>query len=462
MFWRLKCCHQLYRASSELPTVLAGSSWQGQLRKRDEFEARTRSYSSRRRVYHPCSSGAAGACRTVGDRVTVLTIDGGGIRGLIPGTVLAYLEAELQKIDGPEASLADYFDYIAGTSTGGLITAMLAAPGPGDDSGRPLFAAGDINPFYLEHGPRIFPQKWSSLASSWWGPKYDGAHLRDVVREVLGETRVGDTLTNVVIPTFDVKLLQPVIFSTYDARTTPLKNALLSDVCIGTSAAPTYFPAHYFQTQDGDGGKREYNLIDGGVAANNPTMVAMTMITEEIIAKEKAAHFLLKTPEEDCGRFLVLSIGTGLTSDAGLYTAEACSRWGNLGWLRSKDKTPIIDIFMAASSDLVDIHVAVKFQLLRSERNYLRVQDNSALGGAAAAVDAATPENMRNLVTVGKRVLEQPVSRVNVETGTYEEVKGEGSNAQALDVLARQLSEEKTARDKRRNTGLAGGSIGRR
>ena len=194
------------------------------------------------------------------------------------------------------------------------------------------------------------------------------------------------------------------------------------------------------------------------------TMVAMTMITEEeIIAKEKAAHFLLKTPEEDCGRFLVLSIGTGLTSDAGLYTAEACSRWGNLGWLRSKDKTPIIDIFMAASSDLVDIHIAVKFQLLRSERNYLRIQDNSgALGGAAAAVDAATPENMRNLVAVGERVLEQPVSRVNVETGMYEEVPGEGTNAQALAVLARQLSEEKTARDKRRNTGLAGGSIGRR
>jgi patatin-like phospholipase/acyl hydrolase len=157
--------------------------------------------------------------------VTVLTIDGGGIRGLIPGTVLAYLETELQKIDGPEARLAHYFDYIAGTSTGGLITAMLASPAR-EDRRRPLFAARDINinPFYLKHGPGIFPQKWSSLASSWWGPKYDGAYLRAVVREELGETRVGDTLTNVVIPTFDVKLLQPIIFSTYDVRTqSPLK-----------------------------------------------------------------------------------------------------------------------------------------------------------------------------------------------------------------------------------------------
>lgn len=54
------------------------------------------------------------------------------------------------------------------------------------------------------------------------------------------------------------------------AKSTPLKNALLSDVCIGTSAAPTYLPAHYFQTEDANGKEREYNLIDGGVAANNP------------------------------------------------------------------------------------------------------------------------------------------------------------------------------------------------
>ena len=54
------------------------------------------------------------------------------------------------------------------------------------------------------------------------------------------------------------------------AKVTPSKNALLSDVCIGTSAAPTYLPAHYFCTKDANREQREYNLIDGGVAANNP------------------------------------------------------------------------------------------------------------------------------------------------------------------------------------------------
>nr|XP_007160175.1 hypothetical protein PHAVU_002G299200g [Phaseolus vulgaris]ESW32169.1 hypothetical protein PHAVU_002G299200g [Phaseolus vulgaris] len=64
---------------------------------------------------------------TYGNLVTILSIDGGGIRGIIPATILDFLESQLQELDGPEARLADYFDVISGTSTGGLVTAMLTA-----------------------------------------------------------------------------------------------------------------------------------------------------------------------------------------------------------------------------------------------------------------------------------------------------------------------------------------------
>ena len=61
----------------------------------------------------------------------------------------------LQKLDGEEVRIADYFDVIAGTSTGGLVTAMLTTP---NEKNRPLFAAKDIKDFYLKQGPKIFQQ----------------------------------------------------------------------------------------------------------------------------------------------------------------------------------------------------------------------------------------------------------------------------------------------------------------
>ncbi|KAK8532094.1 hypothetical protein V6N13_131436 [Hibiscus sabdariffa] len=63
-----------------------------------------------------------------GKLVTILSIDGGGVRGIFPGTSLAFLESQLQELNGENARIADYFDFIAGTSTEGLVTAMLTAP----------------------------------------------------------------------------------------------------------------------------------------------------------------------------------------------------------------------------------------------------------------------------------------------------------------------------------------------
>lgn len=112
-----------------------------------------------------------------------------------------------------------------------------------------------------------------SAAKALAGPKYDGKYLNNLVKGILGDTKLNQTLTNVVIPTFDIKLLQPTIFSTYEVPNNPNLDALVSDICISTSAAPTYFPAYYFKTTDSQGNEREYNLIDGGVSSNNPVWI---------------------------------------------------------------------------------------------------------------------------------------------------------------------------------------------
>ncbi|KAJ6337850.1 hypothetical protein OIU76_007517 [Salix suchowensis] len=355
--------------------------------------------------------------------VTVLSIDGGGIRGIIPGTILAFLESELQKLDNDDdARLADYFDVISGTSTGGLVTAMLTAP---NERNRPLFAAKDINAFYLDNSPKIFPQNWSpfpgasNLVKSLKGPKYDGKDLHSIVKEKLGDKRLHETLTNVVIPTFDIKYLQPTIFSSYQVTNDPSTDALLSDICIGTSAAPTYLPAHYFETKDPEGKKRDFNLIDGGVAANNPTLVAMSEVSK-VINRDSSGFFPIKPT--DCKRFLVLSLGTGTAKIEKKYDANEAASWGVLGWLTSNNSSPLVDVFAQASSDLDD-----------------------SLTGTLASVDIATKENLENLVKVGQKLLTKPVSRVNLETGVYEPID-KLTNEEALVKFAKILSRQKQLR----------------
>ncbi|KAJ4964435.1 hypothetical protein NE237_024374 [Protea cynaroides] len=310
-----------------------------------------------------------------GNLITILSIDGGGIRGIIPGIVLGFLESQLQALDGEDARLADYFDVIAGTSTGGLVTAMLTTP---NEKNRPLFSAKEIKDFYLDNCPKIFPQKSCPFApiakmiKSITGPKYEGNFLHKILKEKLGSTQLHQTLTNVVIPTFDIKELQPTIFSSYEVKNTPSLDALLSDICTGTSAAPTYLPAHYFETiNTSDGSVRQFNLIDGGVVANNPTLVAMGEITKEII--NESPDFLLIKPME-YARFLVISLGTGTAKTEEKYNANESAKWGVFGWLVSGGSTPLVDVFTHASGDMVDYLISVVFKALNCEHSYLRIQ----------------------------------------------------------------------------------------
>lgn len=375
---------------------------------------------------------------------TILSIDGGGIRGIIPATILAFLEAKLQEIDGPNARIADYFDVVAGTSTGGIITAMLTAP---DADNRPIFSATEITNFYLEQSPRIFPDFRRnnfvlSLANFFGGPKYDGKYLRTLTRKILGNLTVKETLTNVVIPTFDIKRLQPIIFTTNDAESDVSKNALLSDICISTSAAPTFLPPHYFETMNAQGEMQTHDLIDGGVAANNPTLMAITHITKEIF---KGNSHVVDMEPLDSKKLVVLSLGTGIPQKEGKYNAAKASRWGSLSWVYDNGETPLLDVFIDGSSDMVDIHVSTLFQSTRNEKNYVRIQED-ALSGEASSLDIATPENMEKLVDIGNDLLQKPVSRVNLETGGYELVHGEGTNEDALIRFSRLLSDERKFR----------------
>ncbi|KAK7376876.1 hypothetical protein VNO80_02294 [Phaseolus coccineus] len=382
-----------------------------------------------------------------GHMVTLLSIDGGGIRGIIPGVILGFLESELQKLDGDDARLADYFDVIAGTSTGGLVTAMLTAP---NENNRPLYAAKDIKDFYLEHTPKIFPQNkgWNLISSvmkfgrTLWGPQYDGKYLHKLIREKLGDIKLHQTLTNVVIPAFDIKHLQPTIFSSFQVKKRPYLNGKLSDICISTSAAPTYLPAHSFETKTHKDAFK-FELIDGGIAANNPALVAMAEVSNEITHEGSCGSVNVKPLQYK--KFLVISLGTGSQTQEMKYSAADASNWGVVGWVTNTNGSPLIDAFSHASSDMVDFHITSVFQARRSEHNYLRIQDDT-LTGDLSSVDIATEKNLNGLVQVAEALLKKPVSTINLSTGIHEPVDSHETNADALKRFAERLSRQRRFR----------------
>ncbi|XP_026384418.1 patatin-like protein 2 [Papaver somniferum] len=378
--------------------------------------------------------------------VTVLSMDGGGVKGIIPGVILAFIEAELQKLDGEEVRLADYFDVVAGTSTGGLITAIITAP---NSNNRPLYAAKDIVPFYLQHSPNVFPNENRMLGSvvhffsTVTGPKYSRHYFRSLVKKLLGDTKISQTLSSIVIPTFDMRLLRPIIFSTSEAKRDASKDALLSDVCISTCVAPTYFPSHYFKTKDSEGKVlKRFNLVDGGVAANNPTLLAMTSITNDLLDNNED---LAPIRAKDYRKYIIISLGTGNAKNEEKYKSSLVSKWGVLGWLYYGGNVPLIDAFCQASADMVDIHASTLFRALHLEENYLRIVTDDLVGNTTS-VDISTKKNMQKLIKIGQDILKKTMCRVNLETGISEEIEGACTNEEALIHFVKILPNERPAR----------------
>lgn len=184
----------------------------------------------------------------------ILALDGGGVKGLATAAILAKLEEDL------DTKIVEHFDLLAGTSTGGLIAIGLGL------GMRPA----DILKFYVEKGPRIFhnPVKARNLMQ-WFRRKYSRTSLEEALREVFGEKRLGDSERPLVIPSYDLDSEQVYLFKTpHHARLNRDWKVPAWQVALATSAAPTFFPTYT--------GVDSVRLIDGGVWANNPVIVAIT------------------------------------------------------------------------------------------------------------------------------------------------------------------------------------------
>jgi patatin-like phospholipase/acyl hydrolase len=295
----------------------------------------------------------------LGRDVTILALDGGGIRGLIPARVLEALE---DRTGMPACRL---FDLVAGTSTGGIIALALTMP-RADGSG-PRYSASDLVTLYRTRGPEIFRRSvWHSIVSlrGVAGPKYSERPIEAVLQEYFGTARLGDALTSVLVTSYDTAAAKPCFFKSYRERSPESPGSALPDdhlmwhAARATSAAPTFFPP--FRLDD-------RSLVDGGVFANDPAMCALAD------AYKMFGHLR--------SRYLVVSIGTG-NDEIRLGYREVKGR-GLLRWA-----IPILKVVFDGVTDAVD------YQTREMADLYWRFQED----GVAQEMDDASPDAVRQLL----------------------------------------------------------------
>jgi patatin-like phospholipase/acyl hydrolase len=288
------------------------------------------------------------------DLIKVLSIDGGGIRGIIPAVILTEIEERTGK------AISDLFHLIAGTSTGGILALGLTKPKEDKPESKPKakdkkeadpkpaekleetspkvkeeekkrvpeFKAEEMVSLYEQEGTTIFPR--SFFKPGWFGAKYPSTGIEKVLKKRFGEARLKEALTDVLITAYDIERRSPLFFKSRKAKANSKKDDFsMLHVARATSAAPTYFQPLKLETKNVG---KYATLIDGGVFANNPALCGY--VEAKNIYGEKAD-------------VLVLSLGTGELNRRLAY--ETVKDWGKAQWAR-----PILDVVFDGVSIVTD------------------------------------------------------------------------------------------------------------
>ena len=314
-------------------------------------------------------------------KTRILSIDGGGIRGIIPGQILVILEEKLKAKSGnPNARIADYFDLIAGTSTGGILTCAYLIPGQ-DNSGkevRPKFDATQVVDLYLKRGGDIFDVPFGHKIRTAGGvldEMYPAKQLEKALDEYFGDTKMSELIKPCLITSYDIKHRKGHFFTQHDAKQKKGWDFLVKEVARATSAAPTYFECSNIKSET----EVSYPLIDGGVFVNNPTLCAFAEVYKKFKTSPK--------------KMVILSLGTGFSKKE--YDYDKAKEWGMVQWVK-----PLIDIMMSGVAEVVDYQLKQMFEANGSQNQYLRI--NTELpGDVSPDMDDARTENLLALKELG-------------------------------------------------------------
>lgn len=273
----------------------------------------------------------------------ILSIDGGGIKGVFPAMFLMLLEDELKNRPDGKNKIHQHFDLITGTSTGGIIAIALALG----------ISAKEIYNLYLDNAKKIFGNKRSFFFGQMRNSAHERNFLETLVRNKFKEAREGseprlkDCKTDICIPIYDLIQGNPSVLKTkYHPAFERDYHIPAYQVAMATSAAPTYFDPYTSEYIDLNETKKDFaNKVDGGVMANNPTLIAFLEAT--------------KAFKVEMSQLEILSLGTGYKK---FTDGNSRKKWGLYYWMRKDKRQRLIDLFMQSQSQLVANYISLLYQ----------------------------------------------------------------------------------------------------
>lgn len=321
-------------------------------------------------------------------KIRILSLDGGGIRGIIPGVILNYLEKKLQTLDNSNLKIGDYFDFVAGTSTGGILACTYLIP---SELGTAKHSANEALDLYLKEGGDIFRSDLLTKVRSGFGlfdEKFEDDALNKNLDTIFGDALLSTFIKPCLITAYEITSRSAYFFNAADAKSDPIYDFRVKDIARSTSAAPTYFEPAKIHSQSG----QTFYFIDGGMFANNPALCAYAEVR-----KLKFSELLGRNDKPDLPSakdMLLISIGTGTVKKP--YYYNDLKNAGQLGWIQ-----PVIDILMSGNTETVDYQLKQMYKTLsrKHKNDYYRLEPS--LREAMPDMDLATTINLENLRQAG-------------------------------------------------------------
>ncbi|MDZ8050923.1 MAG: patatin-like phospholipase family protein [Aulosira sp. ZfuVER01] len=303
----------------------------------------------------------------------ILSLDGGGMRGVISARILQEVEQQVRKQKGQ--NLNEYFDLIAGTSTGSILAAGIAV-------GK---TSAELIDLYINEGKRIFPLKRKNryhmfpafvqqIIEAFSPSKYSHDGLIQVLIDKLGYKRIQDIESPILlILAYDTLYRNTTFFTNChpDLGYRWYDECYLWEICVASASAPTFFPPYKLEPVNKEKfGNWVFPHIDGGVSANNPGLAALSLVmrisqsSDRLVSPETKRKYKLENIQmKDIS---ILSIGTGQTGEP--YQFEQVHKWKPLDWAQH-----ITDIFMEPSSE-IDTTICRQIMGGYESQRYLRLQ----------------------------------------------------------------------------------------